>query len=613
MPNSSHSGLSTQLTLDVQSHDPARDHLSRAIFESAAKLFLDAGVDYTQTLAELALSIEKPPESALGDFAFPCFRFSKSLRKAPAVVAEALADQLRASKNPWIERIEVKSAFLNIFVNPKQMAEFTLPNVLNGNFFNILSDSPTNQMAKTMVEFSQPNTHKEFHVGHGRNVCLGDSLVQIYRYNGFPVVPVNYIGDEGAHVAKCIWQMKAYLREHPSSLAAATNKAEWYNQRYIEATIKLDGADEEKKKIFLSEISEILKSIESQKGEDFELWKSSRADCLQSFEEIYKWLGVKFDHVFYESEVSGECQAIVDEGIRSGLFTESDGAYGVDLKDFKLGYFLARKRDGNSLYITKDLALARRKFRDFKIERSIYVVADEQTFHFKQLFKVLEMMGFEQAKQCYHLAYGMVVLPEGKMSSRKGNSFTFRQLKDFVESEIGRHLQKYVGDWTPEQIKETGEILTLGAIKYGMLSMDPNREIVFEPKLWVNFEGDSGPYLMYAYARTRSILAKGALEGYSPNLKNLDRVDSEAEKVLIRSIYDFNGAVVAASRNHRPSTLANHLYEMCKDFNRFYAETPVLKASDKDLIESRLGLVAAFGETLSRGLKLLGIKTVEKM
>jgi len=464
-----------------------------------------------------------------------------------------------------------------------------------------------------MVEFSQPNTHKEFHVGHGRNVCLGDSLVQIYRYNGYPVVPVNYIGDEGAHVAKCIWQMKSYLREHPDSLSNATNKSEWYNQRYIEATLKLEEANEDQKKIFLSEISDILKSIESQKGDSFDLWKSSRADCLQSFEEIYKWLGVSFDHIFFESEVSGECQEIVDEGIKSGLFTESDGAYGVDLKDFKLGYFLARKRDGNSLYITKDLALARRKFRDFKIERSIYVVADEQTFHFKQLFKVLEMMGFEQAKQCYHLAYGMVVLPDGKMSSRKGNSFTFRQLRDYVESEISRHLQKYVDVWTPQQIKETGEILTLGAIKYGMLSMDPNREIVFEPKLWVNFEGDSGPYLMYAYARTRSILAKGEGDGYSPSLNHLDRLDSDSEKVLIRSLYDFNGAVAAASRNHRPSTLGNHLYEMCKNFNRFYAETPVLKASDKELVESRLALVAAFGKTLSCGLKLLGIGTVEKM
>ena len=599
--------------IEITSHDPARDHLSRAIFDQAAHLFHEAGVEFVQSLPEITQIIEKPPESALGDFAFPCFRFSKPLRQSPQAIAESLAGRLRSLGDPWIARVEVKSAFLNIFVNPSKMAEFTLPNVLNGTFFSILSNAKSNQNTKTMVEFSQPNTHKEFHVGHGRNVCLGDSLVKIYRYNGFPVVPVNYIGDEGAHVAKCLWQSLSYLKENPESLASATNKAEWYNQRYVEATIKLDEANPEDKKLFHAEISEALKSIEAQKGGTFELWKSSRQECLENFERIYQWLGVSFDYVFFESEVSQECQAIVDEGIKSGLFTESDGAYGVDLKDFKLGYFLARKRDGNSLYITKDLALAKRKFRDFKIERSIYVVGDEQSFHFKQLFKVLEMMGFEQAKQCYHLAYGMVVLPEGKMSSRKGNSFTFGQLRDYVESEIQKYLEKYIGVWTPEQLKETAERLTLGAIKYGMLSMDPNREIVFEPKLWVSFEGDSGPYLMYAYARTRSILAKGQGEGFTPSLDYLERLVSDTEKNLIRSIYDFNGAVESAARNYRPSNIANHLYEMCKCFNRFYADTPVLKASDKGLVESRLALVAAFGETLSRGLKLLGIETVEKM
>ena len=593
---------------DQASFDPARQQLSEAILESARRLMQDSSADLGLSAREIALAIEMPPERSLGDFAFPCFKLAKLLKIPPPLVAQKIGDMLGQLNHPWISRVEVKNAFLNVFVSPAKMAEFTILGVLDGTFFNLIRSSKVNQNTKTMIEFSQPNTHKEFHVGHCRNVCLGDSLVRIYRFNGYPVIPVNYIGDEGAHVAKCLWQIKRYTGAGPGA-----NKIAWYNQRYVEATTILEAANEDQKKNYLNEISLILRDIEAQNGQNFELWKSTRQDCLESFADIYQWLNVKFDHFFYESEVSTECQSIVDQGIASGLFTESDGAFGVDLKEHKLGYFLARKSDGNSLYITKDLALAQRKFRDYKIEKSIYVVADEQSFHFRQLFKVLDLMGFSQAKNCYHLAYGMVVLPEGKMSSRKGNSFTFVQLKDLIEAEIGKHLAKYEGVWTADQIKETGERLTLGSIKYGMLSMDPNREIVFDPKLWVNFEGDSGPYLMYAYARTRSILAKAATEGYKPSSESIESLNSDSEKALIRSVYDFNEVVVSSARNYRPSTLANHLFEMCKNFNRFYADTPILKAGNKETIEVRLAVVAVFGLTLKVGLDLLGITPVEKM
>jgi arginyl-tRNA synthetase len=588
--------------------DPARQQLSEAIFESARTLMQDPNSELGLNANDIATAIEMPPDRSLGDFAFPCFKLAKALKMPPPVVAQKIASKLEEIHHPWISRIEIKNAFLNVFVNPVKMADFTINGVLNGSFFDLIKGSKVNQSTNTMIEFSQPNTHKEFHVGHLRNVCLGDSLVRIFRFNGYPVVPVNYIGDEGAHVAKCIWQMNRYKGPGPRD-----NKIEWYNQRYAEATTIIGEANEEEKKVYLNEVSLVLRDIETQTGKNFELWKTTRQDCLDSFNDIYRWLDVKFEHFFYESEVSTECQEIVDQCIASGLFTESDGAYGVDLKEYKLGYFLARKSDGNSLYITKDLALAKKKFKDYKIEKSIYVVGDEQSFHFRQLFKVLELMGFSQAKNCYHLAYGMVVSPEGKMSSRKGNSFTFIQLKELIVAEINKYLAKYEGLWSADQIKETSERLTLGAIKYGMLSMDPNREIVFDPKLWVSFEGDSGPYLMYAYARTRSILAKADAEGYKPATLGIESLTSDSERALIRSIYDFNEVVVSSARNCRPSTLANHLFEMCKNFNRFYADTPILKAGDKSTIEVRLAVVAVFGLTLKEGLNLLGITPVEKM
>jgi len=588
--------------------DPARVQLSDSILKVAQQYCQDLQLSFQFSQEEIGASLERPPESEMGDYAFPCFKFAKSLRQSPNTIAGELGRRLDVLNNPWIARVEVKNAFLNLFISPSQLALSTIPRVLDDSFFDLASLNPANSAVKTMIEFSQPNTHKEFHVGHGRNVCLGDSLVRIFRYAGFSVIPVNYIGDEGTHVAKCIWAIKRYQGEGPQQ-----NKAEWYGQRYVEATRLLAEADAESKTAYESEISIILRDIEGQNGENYQIWKKTRQDCLESFDEIYSWLGVKFDHFFFESEVSHECQTIVDEFIEKGLFVESDGAYGIDMKDDKLGFFMVRKRDGNSLYITKDLALARRKFRDFEIKRSIYVVGDEQSFHFRQLFKALELMGFPEAKQCHHLAYGMVVRPDGKMSSRKGNSFTFFQLKSFVEGELRKHLAKYDSIWTADQIEATAAKLTLGSIKYGMLATDPSREIVFDPSQWVSFEGDSGPYLMYAFARTQSILTKAKQEGHEISISNLGVLSTSEERNLIRYIYDFNDTVLGAARLYKPSIIAHYLFEMCKQFNRFYRESPVLKAEDKDLISARLALVAAFSKTLKVGLELLGIETVDKM
>ena len=357
----------------------------------------------------------------------------------------------------------------------------------------------------------------------------------------------------------------------------------------------------------------ILAELESKEGKFYDLWIKTKQDCMESFYEIYDWLNVKFDHYFYESEVSEESQEIVAEYKEKGLFVESDGAYGIDMKPYKLGYFMAQKSDGNTLYITKDLALAKRKFEDFGISSSIYVVGDEQNFHFKQLFKCLELMGFEQAKNCYHLSYGMVVRPEGKMSSRAGNSFTFLQLKDLVEQALKDNLVKYEDKWSKEEIDETAYLLANGAIKYGMLSTDPVKEIVFDPEVWVSFEGNTGPYLMYAYARSKSILSKAASEGLSSSLENLELLTEDVERNLLRDIYNFNNTAVQARNAHKPSVISNYLFDLSKSFNRFYREAPILKLEDEKLRSARLALIEAFAATSHKALELLGITPPEKM
>lgn len=592
------------------SYDPAKCSLATSLFEALKKTASD-NLPEELSAVDFFKGLEQPPEKSLGDYALPCFRFAKALKKNPNLVAEELKNELLALNNPWVDRIDLKGAFLNIFTNQKQVAKTLIPLLIKGEGFKLLGQNPVHNKTKVMIEFSQPNTHKEFHVGHGRNVCLGDSLCRIFSYNGFDVIPVNYIGDEGTHIAKCLWAVDHYTGEKLDD--KIENKAEWLGQRYVEANTKLKSASDEDKIKYNAEVSAILKSIENKTGKYYDTWKITRQYCLDDFNRIYNWLDVHFAHFFYESEVSEASQDIVEEYIKKGLFVEDNGAIGFDMSDKKLGFFMARKSDGTTLYGTKDLALAALKFNQYHIDRSIYVVGSEQNFHFKQVFYALEKMGFPQAAKCYHLSYGMVVRPEGKMSSRAGNSFTFLQLINLVVEEINVYLDKYKDEWDKTRMEETAHKLAVGAIKYGMLQADPNKEIVFDPKEWVSFEGNSGPYLMYSYARTQSILTKAAEQNIELSLANLDLLTHESERELMRHLYDFNQTAMYACENYKPSTIANHLFFTCKAYNRFYNDVSVMKAETEELRGARLALLKAFGETLKTGLYLLGITPPEKM
>ncbi len=598
-------------TLMPFSYDPAKCSLAETVFQAFRKI--SGGESHSLSAVDFFKTLELPKDRSMGDYALPTFRFSKLLGKNPNEFAQTLKTAIEELNNEWVLKVELKGPFLNIFTNQDKLAKVLIPEVLNGNWFNKIKSVTKNSESKVMIEYSQPNTHKEFHVGHGRNVCLGDSLCRLYLYNGYKVIGVNYIGDEGTHIAKCLWGVKNYTGEALTD--SIKNKAEWLGQRYVEANNKLKDAENDPalKEKYQNEISAIHHEIESKNGAQFELWLKTRQFCLDDFNQIYKWLDVKFDHFFYESEVSESSQDIVDEYLKKGLFYEDQGAIGFDMADKKLGFFIARKKDGTTLYATKDLALAKVKFNDYNIDRNIYVVGSEQNFHFKQVFYALEKMGFKNADKCYHLSYGMVVRPEGKMSSRAGNTFTFLQLINLVKEEINTYLDKYKNEWDANQINDTADKLAVGAIKYGMLYADPNKEIVFDPKEWVSFEGNSGPYLMYSYARTQSIIQKGLTENIKPNSTHLHLLTHEAERDLMRYIYDFNSTMIYACENYKPSTVANYLFFMCKAYNRFYVEVSVLKAETLELKEARLALLTSFSLTLKNGLHLLGITPPEKM
>ncbi|HEX7926372.1 MAG TPA: arginine--tRNA ligase, partial [bacterium] len=421
--------------------------------------------------------IEQPPDPKLGDYAFPCFQLAKALRKGPPLIAKDLAARIQAGigSQPLLASAEAAGPYVNFRASMAAMAKATLPAILDGSYF------AANQVVardRVMIEYSQPNTHKAFHVGHMRNVALGDALARIFAYNGHPTIAANYIGDVGTHIAKCLW----YYLKHRTEDPPATGRGEWLGKLYTAATLKLEDASDAERPVLDKEVGAVLQQLEAKQGEPYRLWQETRRWSLDAFNEIYTWLGAHFDHVFYESDMEAG-RGIVDEGLKRGVFQRSQGAVGIDLEAYKLGFFLVLKADGTTLYSTKDLALAQIKFDQYKIDESIYVVGAEQTLHFQQVFKTLELLGYEQAKQCHHLAYGLVMLPDGKMSSRAGNIIPFSRLRTEMNAYIETH---YLGAhrtgsdaWPAEEIDETARHIAVAAVRYGMVKQDPGKSIIF--------------------------------------------------------------------------------------------------------------------------------------
>lgn len=548
------------------------------------------------------------PTRTWGDYAFPCFQLAKALRKGPPLIAKDLAARLQPAlaAQPLLTAVEAAGPYVNFRANMAEMARATVPAILSGAYFEA-NRAARRAPAKVMIEYSQPNTHKAFHVGHMRNVALGDALVRIFEYNGHPTIAANYIGDVGTHIAKCLW----YYQKHRTEEPPAQDRGEWLGKLYTAATLLLEDAPPAEKDQYEQEVSAVLQQLEAKQGEPYRLWQLTRQWSLDAFDEIYRWLGARFDHVFYESDMEAGRQ-IVDEGLQRGVFVRSQGAVGIDLEAYKLGFFLVLKADGTTLYATKDLALARIKFEQFQIDESIYVVGAEQTLHFQQVFKTLELLGYPQAKQCHHLSYGLVMLPEGKMSSRAGNVIPFSRLRAEMNAYIDRHyLGAHRGDWSGAEIAETARRIAVAAIRYGMVKQDASKSIVFNMEDWLETEGDTGTYLCYAFTRIQSMLRLAGREG-QPDV-DYALLTQEPEKRLIRALHDFNRVVLQAEAHLRPNHVANALFDICKEFSRAYVTSPVLKAETPALGDARLALFAATGKLLERGLFLIGIVPPSRM
>ena len=567
---------------------------------------------YDQIFEDLETWIETPPSEEIGDYAFPCFKLAKTLRQAPSQIAlllqNAITHQLHHSK--FIAHVSQSGGYLNFICDPIHIAQNLLPSILRNDFFAINSSI---KRERVMIEYSQPNTHKGFHVGHMRNVALGNSLCKLYAYNGYDVKGVNYIGDVGAHIAKCLW----FYLDHQHEIPPEKLKGEWLGKLYTQAVQKLSDLEEEEKAKADAQIGNILKSVENPETEIYQIWQKTRQWSLDDFRQIYQWLDIQFDECFYESELEQAGKKIVLEGLEQGVFERSEGAIGANLdKDSNqnLGFFLLLKSDGNTLYSTKDLALAKKKFSEYQIERSIYVVGSEQTFYFQQFFATLQKIGYPQAKKCFHLPYGLVTLPSGKMSSRAGTVILFSQLRDEMEQYVyDNYLAEYQGIWKDSEIQETARLVASATVKYGMLNQDPNKLIVFSMEGWLRSEGDTGSYLIYSYVRIQSILRKFPQISKSIDEKVFCYLTHDNEHSLIRKLSSFNEVVFSAGETFRPSILTRYLFETAKKFNRAYKTCPVQNAASQQIQTARIVLFEAVGKVLKQGLLLLGITPPERM
>jgi len=559
---------------------------------------------YEANISDLKLyeQISAPPKFEDGQYALPMFILSKQLKKKPVELAGEFVSFMNAKESGQFLEVKNLGPYVNFQLNFKTFIPSTLKSISDKSFFN---KQYFLDKQKTMIEYSQPNTHKELHVGHMRNLCLGNAIVRMLREVGTEVISATYPGDVGTHIAKALWYLKKNNLEAPDE-----NKGAWLGEQYSKANALLQdqlGTELEDKN--RAELTLILKELKAQQGEYFLLWKETRQWSIDLMKSIYQWADVEFDAWFFESDVNKDSLELVEQYLEKGFFKIDQGAVGIDLDEYKLGFFMVRKSDGNGLYSTKDLELARRKFQDYKIERNLYIVDQRQSRHFKQVFKTLELMGFDHADKCEHLAYEFVELANGAISSRKGNIVALEDLIEQMQSAIKeKYLHKYQDQWSKDEIESTAKIIANGSIKYGMLKIDSQKKIIFEMDEWLRLDGNSGPYLQYTFARIQSICDKAGVIDNSFH----EFLTTDKEKKLVFKLSQYQCVLQEACLKSAPSLICHYLYELCQEFNSFYADHPIMN-QEKNIKHARLSLIRNFSEVLKNALSLLGIECPLRM
>ncbi|WP_332027840.1 arginine--tRNA ligase [Kaistella sp.] len=550
-----------------------------------------------------------------GDFTVVTFPLVKILKKSPDLIAMELGDAL-STQADFVENFNVIKGFLNLKIKNRFFLDNF--NTVKENFDHIEKKNQT-----VMVEYSSPNTNKPLHLGHIRNNLLGYSVAQILKEDGYDVIKTQIINDRGIHICKSMLAWKKYGNgETPESTATKGDK--FVGNYYVEfdknykkeiAELVTQGYDEDaakKQAPIILEAQKMLLDWEKGNEEVRNLWNEMNTWVYEGFGQTYKRLGVDFDQVQYESNTYLLGKDLIQEGLLKGvLYRKDDGSIWCDLTDEGLDHKLLLRSDGTSVYMTQDLGTAVQRFKENNIQKLIYTVGNEQDYHFDVLFKILKKLGYSWAENLYHLSYGMVELPEGKMKSREGTVVDADDLmQEMVDTakEKAEELGK-LENLTEEEKEKSYETVGLGALKYFMLKVDPKKKMLFNPKESIDFNGNTGPFIQYTYARIQSLLAKAEYQ----EQKISDYEINDSEKDLMMNIFNFKDVVSKAAETLSPALVANYIYELVKSYNSFYQNNPILKQDDAVAKQFRLELSALTGKTIKKGLALLGIGTVDRM
>lgn len=567
--------------------------------------------------------LQKTKKEFEGDYTLVTFPYIKAAKTTPEKTGELIGEQLLKA-SPAITKFNIVKGFLN----------FSLSTNFWLNEFKSISTTvnygikPVNSSGKQiMLEYSSPNTNKPLHLGHVRNNLLGYSVATINKTQGHDVIKVNLVNDRGIHICKSMiaWKLFGNGETPLSSGMKGDHLVGKYYVEFDKAYKKeiqtliesgLTKEDAEKQAPIMLQTQEMLLKWEANDTDTINLWKMMNGWVYDGFAVSYKKLGVDFDKIYHESNTYLLGKEVVQDGLAKGIFYKKEnGSICIDLTNDGLDEKVVLRSDGTSVYITQDMGTAIERFKEFpNINQMIYTVGNEQDYHFKVLFKILEKLGYEWAKECYHLSYGMVELPEGKMKSREGTVVDADDLMDGMittAKETTEELGKVEG-FTKEELETLYQTIGMGALKYFILKVDPKKKMLFDPKESIDFNGHTGPFIQYTHARIKSILRK-----FEGNVSEIIISDSitlhDKEKELIKLQYDFNKILEESANSFNPAVVANYIYELTKLFNQFYNECPVLKEENKTIKEFRILLIDKTSEIIKNGMLCLGINVPERM
>ncbi len=581
-----------------------------------AQVRATAGVVYGRDWGEDLFSLALPPDIQLGDFAAPCFLLARELGQSPGLVAQAIAARLPQSDS--ILSAQASGPYVNLKLS-------------NRAFFSAAAEGTSEPLSvgageRVMVEYLSPNTNKPLHLGHMRNGMLGMAVGNILTVTGHQVILANLINDRGVHICKSMWAYQHYGQDQtPASVGMKGDHFVGEMYVFFAELAKEEAGLEDK-------VQQMLRAWEAGDETVVALWRQMNEWVYEGFAATYATLGLRFDQFYYESETYKLGKDIVAAGLARGVLADEDGQITAEVPAVVYERVRSQKKkpdepvpekepkkitllrkDGTSLYMTQDLGTAVRKFEEYGLTRSVYVVGREQDFHFKSLFSILGQLGYDWAPRCYHLSYGMVYLPEGKMKSREGTVVDADQLVEDMTELARQEIEKRVQGLSAAELARRARAIALAAIKFYLLHQSPNLDIHFDPKKSLSFEGTTGPYCQYAYARAKSILRKA---GAAPEAADVDfnLLGSDEERALAGQLLEYEDVLIRASREYNPVAVCNWLYEVGKAFNQFYHTSQVVGTTvSPALTGARLVLVQAAADALKRGLEILGIEAIEEM